>query len=448
MKKQINYWKLLSIMALLVLTACGGGSSSNPPLPPPVRDLSELKIIQAPQGGMYLGQYEWDQGDIETFESAVGKPAALWSKYWSMDNYDEVTGRPFFPTDLANQAWNDGKIVLANGHDVIPTPGNPKPGFTIDQLLNGDYDDEIDLLAAELEAFGKPVFFMVGREPNGIGEDFFGGFGVNGDESFQWAIDNEAGFADFDPSNYPNPELYTDLGNDTVCDGVERLAAAQRYYHHYLVDIKGLNFLTFEGMGWGATLTVASKLQEAEDDGATQHHKDLISSCYDYRHFYPGDDYVDWVSLTLYTIDFYADAWGHEGFTEDFLVPTQFYLDNLAIVMQKVREVAPDKPVLFTELGFPDGLFQDSTRAAEKVTTSMNAFLGDYPEFAGFSMWSMIPIPGTLDPTSPFYFPWDNLLRPNTQQGDAMKTIVEDNPNSFHSCIYLSDGEPMPNCSP
>lgn len=436
-----------SLVVLVVLEGCGGSGGSPAPLPPVQRNLSQLKIIQAPQGGMYLGQYEWSTGDIATFEQAVGRKATLWSRYWAMDNFDENTGAPVFPVELANQAWNEGQIVLANGHDVIPLSDNPKPGFTIDKLLNGDYDDEIDSLAEQLSAFGKPVFFMVGREPNGIGSGYFGGFGSDGDQSFEWAVANEKGFTEFDPSQFPNSELYADLGDPKICDGVERLASAQRYYHHYLVDIKGLDFLTFEGMGW-ALIPIEDELNEAIDAGATQHHQDLISSCYDYRHFYPGDDYVDWVSLNFYTVDFLVEAWAHTGISEDFLISTETYLKKLATIMQKVREVAPQKPVLFTELGFPDGLDRDSARAAERVTNSMNVFLDVYPEFAGFSMWSRIPLPETLDPTSLLYWPFETLLHPNTQQGDALKTLIEINPNKFHSCAYLSDGELMPNCTP
>ncbi len=440
---------ILAFIIIPFITSCGGGGSSanNPGITPPVRDFTNLKIIAPPSAGMYVGQYEWASGDINTFEQAIGKKAALWSRQWPMDNFDEITGQPVFPVAEANQAWNNGQVVLANGFDINVGPGNPFADFTIDKLLNGDFNAQLDALAEQLRAFGKPVIFMAGREPNGILSEYFGGFGADGDKSFSWAVQNQAGFAEFDPSVFPNPELYTDLADPTVCDGVERLAAAQRYYHHYLVDVKGLKFLTFEGMGW-ATTTVDEILTQAIDNGAGTHEQTLIQSCYDYRNFYPGNDYVDWVSLNFYTVDFFKDAWPQFNLPFDILISTQTYLDRLSTIMQKVREVAPGKPVLFTELGFPDGTNTDSARAAERVTTSMNAFLSDFPEINAFAFWSSIPIPETFDPTSPLYWPFDSLLRPNTQQGDAMKAIIDGNPSKFHSCAYLSDGKIMPNCTP
>ncbi|HNK77324.1 MAG TPA: hypothetical protein PKG87_08055, partial [Nitrospira sp.] len=45
------------------------------------RDYSILKIVPPPAGGLYMGQYEWVQNDIASFESASGRKTALWSKY-------------------------------------------------------------------------------------------------------------------------------------------------------------------------------------------------------------------------------------------------------------------------------------------------------------------------------------------------------------------------------
>ncbi|HFB64500.1 MAG TPA: hypothetical protein ENJ60_03075, partial [Aeromonadales bacterium] len=322
---------ILAFIIIPFITSCGGGGSSanNPGITPPVRDFTNLKIIAPPSAGMYVGQYEWASGDINTFEQAIGKKAALWSRQWPMDNFDEITGQPVFPVAEANQAWNNGQVVLANGFDINVGPGNPFADFTIDKLLNGDFNAQLDALAEQLRAFGKPVIFMAGREPNGILSEYFGGFGADGDKSFSWAVQNQAGFAEFDPSVFPNPELYTDLADPTVCDGVERLAAAQRYYHHYLVDVKGLKFLTFEGMGW-ATTTVDEILTQAIDNGAGTHEQTLIQSCYDYRNFYPGNDYVDWVSLNFYTVDFFKDAWPQFNLPFDILISTQTYLDRLS----------------------------------------------------------------------------------------------------------------------
>ena len=156
------------------------------PVTPPVsqtttaRDYSVLKIVPPPAGGLYLGQYEWLQNDIATFESASGRKTALWSKYrgtWA-NGYD-AAGQPHFDVQAANLAWQDGKVIVVQAYNTHPAPGESEApeGFTVDKLLNGVYDAELRRFAGELRQYGKPTFFISGREPNGIGADYFGGFG-------------------------------------------------------------------------------------------------------------------------------------------------------------------------------------------------------------------------------------------------------------------------------
>ena len=296
------------------------------PVTPPVsqtttaRDYSVLKIVPPPAGGLYLGQYEWLQNDIATFESASGRKTALWSKYrgtWA-NGYD-AAGQPHFDVQAANLAWQDGKVIVVQAYNTHPAPGESEApeGFTVDKLLNGVYDAELRRFAGELRQYGKPTFFISGREPNGIGADYFGGFGPIGDKSLQWAIENKRGFAEFNPSTLPYSALYSDIGTPQVCDGVERLKAAQRYYYDFFVRREGLKFLTFDSMGWAV-----HQLNQIDYDVADlpatvdkTYAKQLLQSCHSFANFYPGDQYVDWVSLDFYMIDYYAKDW--PGLTQD-----------------------------------------------------------------------------------------------------------------------------------
>lgn len=86
------------------------------PLTPPAspttaaRDYSLLKIVPPPAGGLYLGQYEWVQNDIASFESASGRKTALWSKYrGSWGNGYDAAGQPHLDVQAANLAWQEGK---------------------------------------------------------------------------------------------------------------------------------------------------------------------------------------------------------------------------------------------------------------------------------------------------------------------------------------------------
>ena len=413
---------------ILLLAGC---SSQSPEGEPPVSsttvpaveiDYASLKIVPPPDGGIYLGQHGWNPRDITTFEAAIGREAALFSSEYPMAVDDDFD--PVFRLDVARETWEEGRVVVAHAYGASPMP-NPirKPGFTVDKLLQGEYDEGLRRLADQFREFGKPMFFFSTREPNGIGEEWLGGFGPAGDQDIWWALDNEKGIAEFGPSGFPNASLYTDLGDPNVSDGVERLVAAQRYYHDFFVRQEGLTFLTFDSMGWAA-VPWQDFVEEFEVLPGEPNYE-LIRTSYGFDYVYPGDEYVDWVSITWYMMD-----WGVVN------TPIVDQLGMFALVMEDIRATAPDKPVLIIEMGFPDGEDPDSEWAAEKVTAGLNELVSKYPEVGGFAMWSQIE---GLDPM-------DALVRPGTAQGDAFRGIVEANPARFRSCVYFSDGTRMPAC--
>ena len=412
--------------------------------PSPTRNYANLKIIPHPSGGMYIGQYEWVEGDIATFEAAGGRKTALWSRHrgtWA-NGYDE-SGQPHLDVTAANRAWQEGKVIVVQAYAVHPASDESEapPGFTVDKLLRGQYDSDLGRFAAELRQFGKPLFFITGREPNGAGADYFGGFGPEGEKSLQWAVENKRGFAEFDPSRMPNAsQLYRNIGTPQVCDGVERLKAAQRYYYDFFVRREGLKFLTFDTMGWAVRQIkqIEYDLNYFPSTVDKAYARQLLKSCHSFANFYPGDEYVDWVSLTFYLVDYYAKdlPW----LTRDYVISVDENMKNLDKVMGEVKLVAPKKPVFLMEFGFPDGLRKDSSWSAQKITQGLPRILTSYPQIQGFAMWS-------AHPSWMSYFPWDCLIRPNTQQGKALKTTFSENPQKFHSCVYLSDGKLHPNCT-
>ncbi len=385
-------------------------------------DYTSLRIAPPPDGGMYIGQYGWNPGDVDTFEAAIGRRAALFSSEYPMAVDEDLD--PVFLLDVAEQAWDEGKAVIVHAYGASPMPiPIRKPGFTVDKLLQGEYDGGLRQLAGQFREFGKPMFFFSTREPNGIGEEWLGGFGPGGDQDIWWAMENEQGVAEFDPSGYPNASLYADLGDPTVSDGVERLIAAQRYYYDFFVRQEGLAFLTFDSMGWAA-IPWQDFAEEFEVRPGDANYR-MIRTSFGFDYAYPGDEYVDWVSVTWYMMD----RGGVRTSITDQLVA-------FATVIAQVRATAPGKPIFIIEMGFPDGVNQDSAWAAEKVTAGLNALITQYPDVAGFAMWSQI---AGLDPM-------DALVRPGTAQGEAFRELVDANPDRFSSCVYFSDGSRMPTC--
>jgi len=310
-----------------------------------------LKITPHPNGGIYIGQYEWSEGaDIDTMESALGRHVGLFTK-----------------SDDFNQSWLNKRIGITGAIEAVPIINDLIPDFTVDKLLMGEYDSLLNIMANEFSEFGKPMFFMTAREPNGVLSAYFGGFGPDGDKEMEWALETNRGLDEFDPSFFPNNELYTDLGNPLVSDGVERLIAAHRYYYHYFIIQKGLRFLTFETMGWAANSSKYEWLNFLSSIGLVNnsHDSTLVLTSFDFRYFYPGDEYVDWVSLTFYI------SKEEGGESDSYIYERISIMDS---VLAQVQEVAPDKPIIFVEVGFPDSVSspipyeKNSPFAAKKIS--------------------------------------------------------------------------------
>ena len=403
-----------------------------------------LKIAAPPGGGMYLGQYEWMIGQVDTFEMAIKRPTAWFGDRGGMD-LNNSAGFPVFDYLDAEMAWEDGTVIIAHAIETYPNPDdNAVAGFTVDKMLNGDYDTALVRLADEFAQFGKPMFFNTAREMLGYGADYMCGFGSDGDKSFEWALLNAQGLDKFDPSIFPNASLYSDLGDPEISDGVERWVASQRYYYNFFVLERGLKFLTFETGGYPVidSLYVQRGVQEALEEYPgidPEHTQKLYESSFNFANYYPGDDYTDWISINFYTIDYYADGWSNLNF--DYLIPTKKYLDDLDYTLNQIAQVAPDKPVMFLELGFPDGMEVNSAYAASKIDSSLNHFINHCPEINGLSFWSWHPLWMIPD-----FWPFDCLIRPGTIQADTLSAIIDRNPEKFHSCVYFSDGSLHPFC--
>jgi len=395
--KTRKHWLLtyvLILIFLLVANGCGCGNDDESNEDEEAG--AGMKIIAPPDGGMYIGQSEITEGARETLEQAIGRKAAIWARMDIMTGMEESDEHALnFNLQAAQDAWDNGYVVMVGAYEAHPGHGS----FTVDKLLNGEYDEDLARVAEQFRQFGKPMFFSTAREPNGVLSQYMGGFGPDGDQG--WEAGDLVG--QFTPPETPsgNPDLYDGLGDDTVCDGIERLAAAQRYYYDFFVRREGVDFLTFETMGWVVPIWEGPEPE--------------TEVCLDWKVFYDLlEGYADWVSINFYLFG-----------EQEQLVVTDYldYFDDF--MTDNVRKVAPDMPVLITELGFC------GEQVPEKITQGLNHFLSNYPEINGFMLW------GDYD--------MDCQIEPG-QEGDAFKAVIEANPDMFKSCVSLSDGSTLPGC--
>lgn len=353
-------------------------------------------IILPPESGVYLGQTDLAEGDIASFERAIGRGVAIAADLSVMRGQEEAgeEGSLSFNVPLARKYWERGAVVLVGAYEA--TPGH-KP-FTVDKLLRGEYDDDLKKLAGQFRAFGKPMFFSTAREPNGVLAAYSGGFGPRGDKSAGWAEATGRDKAEFQPPAGPpgNPDLYAGLGNAEINDGIERLAAAQRYYYDFFVRREGLSFLTFETMGWVVPTWGKKARPIAQFD-----------------EFYPLiADYSDWVSINFYMR---TEPMNDDTGKPNPEAPMDQYLNALKRVVEQLRRIAPGKPILITELGFAE------PNRVEKIRRGLETIIHDYPEIKGCINWG-----------------GEMAIHPGTPAGNEFRKIIQENPSLFPGTVRFS----------
>jgi hypothetical protein len=353
--------------------------------------------ILPPETGVYLGQTELNTGDIAAFESATGRRVAIAADLSVMSGQEEAgeEGSLRFNVDLARNYWQRGAVVVVGAYEACP---GHKP-FTVDKLLRGRYDKALKKLASQFREFGEPMFFSTAREPNGVLAPYSGGFGPYGDKGAGWAERTGRGTTEFKPPAGPDGkrDLYAGLGDDKVDDGIERLAAAQRYYYDFFIRREGLTFLTFETMGW----VVPTWLSEPEPIARFDTFYRLVA------------DYSDWVSINFYM---WTEPENEDTGQANPEPPIEQYLGALSRAMEQVGRLAPDKPVLITELGFAE------PNRAEKIRRGLQEIIMRHPQIKGIIQWG-----------------GDFAIHPDTSAGSVFRQVIDKYPNFFHSHVRFSD---------
>lgn len=433
----------MSAQALNGRMMLGGVGSAEPP------SLANSKII-APSNGIYFGSHEWTNGDIAALEAAAGIHTSHFHSGRGHWGFGFVSGHPHLDVTAANTAWNAGRPIVVSAYNLYAGTDDEHPaGFTIDKLLAGDYDSNLHTFALELASFGKPLWMQAGREPNGIGADYYGGWGTDGTQSTSWAITNELAYNQFTPPAVPSgapADLYAGCSGATMPDGIGRLKAAQRYLHDFFERREGLHFLTWDTQGWNVRYWKdgtdnQDQYDAADYPGNLAYALLVFQRANDFANFYPGDAYSDWVSLTWYFLDYYdADwSWLTGG---DILLANADWITSLGHVYTQIQSVTAH-PIILAEFGMPDGMNSNTVYGASKVTDGFNAILDTYTQIRGVSLWSNYEAWFMADS-----FPYDCNIRTGSLQATALQNVIAAHPEKFATCIRTTGNIMQPNCTP
>ncbi len=310
-------WKIGAIVGVgLLLT----GISSPPP--------AEAQRLAVPKQGAYTGAYI-DWGDTEddvsyekivAFDKLVGKPQAIiaFSSFW---------GTEVFPSRQVDAVRKYGAIPLIYWSPWGPPyeQNKPQPRFDLVNIINGKFDPYIRAWARSARAIPIPILVSWGLEMNGTW--------------FPWGGPCQGG---------GETRLY---GSQSRADGPEKYVAAYRHVVD-LVRSEGV-----KNISWVFH---------------AQNYSWPVESWNTMSHYYPGDDYVDWLGMSVY---------GKQTQRWDWL--------TFDTVMRKpyaeLSELNATKPIMLAEWGV--GEFP---RMGDKAAFFDEAFASmkkDYPRLKAAVYW-------------------------------------------------------------
>lgn len=295
--------RFLALLCPFALAAC---QQETPipatPSPPPTQ-------ITVPERGAYTGAYI-DFGatedtvtleQIDEFEKSVGKHQAIVasSSYWGeqtfpLRNLQIITRHHSIP------------LVFWSPWDKPYEQDRPPDQFSLNAILAGKWDAYIDKWADSARAFGQPFFVAWGLEMNGTW--------------FPW-------------SAWYYGEKNTEAGHKVG-------AKLYRETYRYVVD--RVRARGAKNIFW--VFQVNNQSVPKEPWNAM-------------RDYYPGDDYVDWLGMSAYGMQFPHSDW---------ITPEAAFQD----AYNELCALSPAKPVMMAEWGI--GEFPDDGHKANWITEAMH----------------------------------------------------------------------------
>ena len=313
-----------SLLALLIGTGC---KEERHPAVPTVVATGPQELVW-PQGAAYTGAYvDFGEGEdkvtleaIEQFDSLVGKKQAIIasSSFW---------GEQTFPGKNIGIISRYGAVPLIfwSPWDRPYMEHTPEKRFSLESILAGSWDKYIDQWADNAKAFGKPLLVAWGIEMNG--------------EWFPWSgAHHGAGeiIPGSNPIRYRGPEAFKQAYRYVV-DRVRARGANNVLWGFHV------NHVTYPRGPWN---TMAS--------------------------YYPGDDYVDWLGMSAYSMQYSYQGWcSLTDVTDD--------------AYKELAAVSATKPMVMAEWGV--GEFPKAGNKGVWMTDAFAALKNRYPRFRAAVYW-------------------------------------------------------------
>ena len=306
------------ILVLFIVGCSDSNSSTNTKLLPPLDD----KI--------YLGAFPDFGGPedlvtskrIDDFEKLIDSNI-VWA-YFSQNWYNGIT----YPKDAIETIYNKGITPFVR---MMPRSSEEQfivePRFTMQNIINGDFDTELKKWARDAKANNIPLLMDFAVEANG---DWFSWSGI-----------------------FNGKETKDGYGDENYFDGAERYRDAYRHIITLFRD-EGADNIT-----WFFHADIYSMPEEEWNQA---------------KLYYPGDDYIDWIGISLY---------GPQSPKED-------YWESMSEILQNrytsITEISSNKPFALLEFGVTDN-HPLGSKSEWLVDAFETILANDYIQFQAISYW-------------------------------------------------------------
>lgn len=310
-------------LCLLVLAGCGEQPQKSAP-----KQAAGPQVLVWPEDKAYTGAYV-DFGEaedkmtieaIDQFEKMVGKKQAViaFSSFW---------GEQSFPVKNLEMLSRHGSLpmIFWSPWDRPYAESRPPDRFSLRAIVAGKWDGYIDRWADGAKAFGMPMLVSWGLEMNGTwfpwsGYHYGGGKLIPGKEQ----------------PRYEGPDLYK-RAYRYVVDRVRARGATNILWGFHV------NHTTYPAEPWN-----------------------------DFASYYPGDEYVDWLAMSVYGMMFKYQGWAS-------------FADVADKAYDELCAIHPDKPVVFAEWGVAE--FPGIGSKADWIREVFAGIPGKYPRVRAAVYW-------------------------------------------------------------
>ena len=268
---------------------------------------------------------------ISDFEVLTGKKIT-WA-YFS-NNWTAEKGGVKFPKKAIETISKQGSIPFIR---MMPRSsfkeGGPDPTYTMDAFLSGKFDTEIKQWATDAKNTNIPLLVEFGTEVNG--------------KWFPW----NAKWNGMDSTSYGDPNLF---------DGMEKFRDVYRHIIT-LCNEQGVKNIT-----WFYHIDAYN---DPTEDWNTM------------KGYYPGDDYIDWIGISVYGVQSLKDLKDNDDQSWSFEAVLNDSWDEITTIS------AQGKPIAILEWGIID---YPKTNKDEWITDALKSISPDgnyYPHIKAISYW-------------------------------------------------------------